>query len=54
MPRDVDEIRDVVMLESEVRLAEKMVNIIGMSGYEIVHTDNVVTFSDKSLTKMAT
>jgi hypothetical protein len=50
----MNEIRYIVMLEYEIRLAEEMRDISSAAGNKIIHADNVVAFGNKAIAKMAT
>ena len=49
---DMNIIRDVIMHERKIRLAEQMPDIIRRAGNEIIHADNFVAFGDKPVAKM--
>ena len=41
-----------MLIEFKARLALQMRNIAQASGKQIIHTDNIVAFSQKRITKM--
>lgn len=51
-PGDVNVIGDIVTDEIEIRIADEMCNVTGVSGNEIVHANNGMTFSKKAVTEM--
>lgn len=51
-PLDVDVFRYIVVNELEVLVPDKVVDIINASCEKVVHTDNFVSFLDKSITEM--
>jgi len=43
---------DIMMVKFELLKLEQMLNIAKIAGNEIVHTDNMVTFLDKTVAQM--
>lgn len=50
---DMDIMGDVIMHKGEIRLAEKMRDVIGVARDEVIHADNIMTFGYEAVTKMA-
>ncbi len=49
---NVNKIRHIVVDHLEVRLADHMCNIRRRTCYEIIHTDNVIPFTDELIAQM--
>jgi len=51
---DVDELGNIVMIKFKLRQGKKMLEILHVTGNEVVHCYDMIIFPDKPITQMRT
>ena len=50
--REMDELGDIMMMEIKVRQLQQVFNIIHITRDQVIHTNDMVAFANKSIAKM--
>ena len=52
--RDMDETAHIMMIKAELLQRKQMLNILEVTGDQVIHADHFIAFADKFIAKMRT